>query len=434
MTDPPCVRLLGAPTGVAPRPDARVRRMAIDIRTVRPEELRGYADTISAAFLDRPDIDRMVEQLQEEMEPERTWAAFEGDLVCGSFLSTSSELTVPGGAQLPAAAVEAVTVRPTHRRRGILTGMAAKAHAAMRDAGDAVGLLYASEYPIYGRFGYGAGCRVATWALDASATRFHGEPRGRVELVPPDTTAKDAMKALYEAWRVQRPGEIRREASSWAYAIGERQVAWGERWKGFIALHRDEQDQVDGYARYRTTMRWEQRQSRSEVQVDDLHALTDAAYDALWRFLAEIDLVTTVRAERRSPSERLPWLLTNQRAAMVSDIGDGMWVRLFDVPRALAARSYESAGSMVIEVVDPELTSPVRVVLDAAPDGADCHVTDREPDLTLPVTALGAAYLGGVPLGWAAITTGVDEHRPGAVHELERLLRTATEPWCSTGF
>jgi len=408
--------------------------MDTEIRTIRPDELRAYADTISGAFLDRPDADRMVDQLSAAIEPERTWAAFDGDLVCGSFLSTATELTVPGGTQVPAAAVEAVTVRATHRRRGILTRMAASAHAAMRDAGDAAGLLYASEYPIYGRFGYGAGCRAATWTLDASATAFHGEPRGRVELVPADAAARDAMRVVYEAWRVARPGEIRREPLYWAYAVGERQVAWGERWNGFVAFHRDENDLVDGYVRYRTMMKWEQRQSRSELAVDDLHALTDAAYDALWRFVAGIDLVTTVKAERRSPSERLPWLVTNQRAAMVSDIGDGMWVRLLDVPRALAARTYATSGSIVIEVVDPELTAPIRVALDASPDGADCRVTDREPDLSLPVAALGAAYLGGVPLGWATIGTGVDEHRPGAVRELEDLLRTTDEPWCSTGF
>ena len=408
--------------------------MDIEIRTIRPDEMRAYAETITGAFLDRPDIDQMVEQLEREVVLERTWAAFDGDQACGSFLSWATEVTVPGGARLPAAVVEAVTVRATHRRRGILRRMSASAHAGIREGGEALSVLYASEYPIYGRLGYGAACRAATWTLDASATGFHRAPQGRIELVPADATARDAMHSVYDTWRMGRAGEIRREESYWAYAIGERQVAWGERWNGFVALHRDDDDQVDGYVRYRTHMKWEQRQSRSELLVDDLHALTDAAYDALWRFVAEIDLVTTVKAERRSPSERLPWLLTNQRAAAVSDIGDGMWVRLLDVPRALAARSYATAGSVVIEVVDAELPEPVRVALDATPDGAECRVTDREPDLTLPITALGAAYLGGVPLGHAAIATGVDEHRPGAMRSLETLLRTIDEPWCSTGF
>ena len=43
------------------------------------------------------------------------------DAIRGTFRSWATELTVPGGAALPASAIAAVTVRPTHRRRGILT-------------------------------------------------------------------------------------------------------------------------------------------------------------------------------------------------------------------------------------------------------------------------------------------------------------------------
>ena len=75
--------------------------------------------------------------------------------ICGTFRSWASELTVPGGARLPAAAVSAVCVLPTHRRRGIMRSMVAAEHGAARERGEAFGLLYAAEYPIYGRFGYG---------------------------------------------------------------------------------------------------------------------------------------------------------------------------------------------------------------------------------------------------------------------------------------
>ncbi len=225
-----------------------------------------------------------------------------------------------------------------------------------------------------------------------------------------------------------------RRDEHWDYALGLRTPVWRPRWNGFLALHRDDDGRVDGYVRYSATMNWEHNQPRSELTVDDLHALTGDAYAALWRYLAEVDLVSRVAAVRRSPSERLPWLLTNQRAAIVSDIFDGMWLRLFDVPRALAARHYETSGAIVIEVVDPQTQAPTRVVLDATPDGADCRSTDRDPDLTLPIAALSAAYLGGARLGRVVVGTGVDEHRPGAVAALDALLRTADEPWCSTGF
>jgi predicted acetyltransferase len=408
--------------------------MSIEIRNARAEEYPAFIEALSAAFLERPDIARVTEAVTPWWDPDRTWAAFDGGRVCGTFRSWATKLTVPGGACLPAAAVAAVTVLPTHRRRGILRGMTAAEHAAVRERGEAVGLLYASEYRIYGRFGYGPACRVATWTLDALATSFHGDPVSGVELVVPDTTVRDAVEGVFEAWRARQPGELRRRPFRWNDELGLHEPAWGETWKGLLALHRDAAGIVDGYARYQPEGRFEQRQPRGRIKLNELHALTDEAYRSLWRFLAETDLVSTVTAEGRSPAERLPWLLTNHRAAAVSDVGEGLWVRLFDVARALEARTYEHEADLVLEVVDDELDAPLRLALEASSGGATCRPTDRSPDLTLPVSALGAAYLGGTRLRDVVIGTGADEHRPGALAAADALFRTADEPWCSTFF
>ena len=241
---------------------------------------------------------------------------------------------------------------------------------------------------------------------------------------------------MFEAWRARTPGEIRRRESDWEYDLALRTSAWGDDWKGFLALHHDASGSIDGYARYGAgDDRWVQRQPRNTIKLHEMHALTDEANAALWRFLGEIDWVATIRAERRSPSDRLPWLLTNARAADVTEVGDALWVRLFDIAGALAARTYEGEGSLVLEVIDAEATGGRhRVQLDAGPEGARCLATDRSPELTLDVSALSAAYLGGPRLRDAVIATGADEHRPGALLLAERILRTADEPWCSTFF
>ena len=408
--------------------------MAIEIRTARVEEYPACVEAISAAFLDRPDIALLAEQVALHWERERTWAAFDGDRVCGTFRSWATEMTVPGGARLPSGAVAAVTVLPTYRRQGILTRLAAAEHAAMRERGEVFGLLYASEYRIYGRFGYGPACRVATWTLDTAKTGFHGDPVSGIELVAADQAAADTMKAVFEQWRARQASELRRRDFRWQDMLGLRPNPWGPTWKGYLVVHRNAAGETDGYARYRAEEKSVDWQPANTIVVDELHALTDEAYAALWRYLGEVDLVTTVRAEGRSPAERLPWLLTNARAATLRELGDGMWVRLLDVPRALAARTYEHDGSAVLEIVDPDHASPIRVALDATPDGATCVITDRSPDLTLSVAALGAAYLGGRRLRDAVIATGADEHRSGALVAVDALLRTADEPWCSTFF
>jgi len=408
--------------------------MSFEIRRVREDELPTYLESVSTAFLDRPDVDKLAAEVAPLWRDDRVWAAFEDDRVRGSFRSWATELTVPGGGRLPAAAVSAVTVVPTHRRRGILRSMVATEHDAIREHGDAVGLLYASEYPIYGHFGYGPAIRVGTWTLDTRGTSFHGEVAGCVDVVKPDPEARGAIKTVFDAWRIRHPGEIRRRDYRWEYDLG-RESAWGERWKGFLALHRDASGTVDGYVRYRAEEKWEQRQSRAIVNVDDLQALSEEAYIALWRFLAEIDLVATVKAEGRNPAERLPWLLTNARAAVPSDLGDGLWVRLFDVPRALETRTYERPGCVVLEIIDPEAPGGrTRLELDAGPQGTTCRPTDASPDLTLDIAALGAAYLGGTRLRHAVLARGADEHRSGALAETDQLLRTGDEPFCSTFF
>lgn len=409
--------------------------MTPEIRPVREDELRAYLEAASTGFLERPDIHKLLEIVQRIWDLRRTWAAFDRGRICGTFRSWATEVTVPGLARLPAAAVSGVAVLPTHRRQGVLRAMIAAEHAGIRERGEAIALLYASEYPIYGRFGYGAATEVAKWTLDARSTGFRVDPAGEVELAPADEATRDAVKGVHEAWRRQQPGEIRRRDFVWDEALGLAENGWGPRWTGFVALHRDASGELDGYVRYRADSKWEQRQPRNELTIDELHALTLDAYAALWAFLARIDWVGSITAENRSSTERLRWLLANARAAVVSDVGDGLWVRLMDVPRALEAREYERPCRLVLEVVDAEAAGGrFRVALDASPDGARCRPTDAAPDLTVPVAALGAAYLGGTRLKDAVLNTGIDEHREGALAVADATFRTADQPWCSTFF
>ncbi len=409
--------------------------MALEIRPVREDETASYVEALSTAFLQRPDVEQVAREIWPLWEGSRTWAAVVDGQICGTFRSWPTELTVPGLACLPAAGVSAVTVLPTHRRQGVLRAMVATEHAAIREHGQVFGMLYASEYRIYGRFGYGPACREATWTLDAERTTFHGSPEGSVELVTPGDDARAALRSVFDAWRFRQVGEIRRRDHSWDFELGLRDEFWGAKWSGFLAIHHDAAGEVDGYARYRPEERWEQRQPRNTLLVDELHGLTQEASAALWRFLAEVDWVATVKAPRRSPSDPLPWLLTNGRAAVVSDVGDGMWVRIFDVPRALETRTYDRETRVVLEVVDAEAPAGrLRVDLDAGPAGTSCRPTDRSPDLSLDVAALSAAYLGGTRLRDAVLVHGVDEHRNGALAAVEALLRMPDEPWCSTFF
>src|SRR5919106_1378194 len=121
---------------------------------VRRDELREFATSVWAAFhADMSDAE--ADRWERVLEPERTLALQDrGRIVAGTGIF-SRRLTVPGG-EVPVAGVTLVGVRPTHRRRGLLTTLMRRQLAGIHDGGrEAVAALWASEPVIYGRFGYG---------------------------------------------------------------------------------------------------------------------------------------------------------------------------------------------------------------------------------------------------------------------------------------
>ncbi len=115
---------------------------------------------------------------------------------------------------------------------------------------------------------------------------------------------------------------------------------------------------------------------------------------------------------------------------------DSLWVRLVDLPEALAARTWSAPCDVVVEVADkyaPWNDGIWRIHADA--DGtAAAERTTADADLRLPVEALGSAYLGGGNLVGLARAGLVTEARPGAASELWRALRTDVAPAASMMF
>src|SRR6187397_2658756 len=182
--------------------------MGLEFRNPTLDELRDAVDVVSTAFLDRPDLDRLAAATRTTWDPARTWTALDGARTVGVWRSWPTELTVPGGARLPAAAVGPVTVLPTHRRRGAFTGMTAKAHGGLRELGEVASLLYASEWRIYGRVGYGSATRQVDWTiLTEPAGGVHGQAAGSIELIAPGS-ARPVIEPIFETWRQRQAGEI----------------------------------------------------------------------------------------------------------------------------------------------------------------------------------------------------------------------------------
>src|SRR5690606_25047422 len=100
----------------------------------------------------------------------------------GTAASFDFELTVPGGV-VPMAGLTMVSVRTSHRRRGILRAIIEAHLDDVRDRGEPLSGLWASEAAIYQRFGYGVAAESYALRCDANAARVVPPPHlDRVEL------------------------------------------------------------------------------------------------------------------------------------------------------------------------------------------------------------------------------------------------------------
>ncbi len=408
--------------------------MTTQVRTIDSSELTDWIVCKDLGFLkSREHPEEVTDYYRTEVDLERTWGAFDGDRVVGTLRTFPTSLCVPGAARIGVSALTNVTVSPTHTRLGLLTQMITGELTASLQRSEALSILIASEFPIYGRFGYGPAVDSATYTIEADAARFPGPGEGTIELVDFETFRKEAP-GVYEAYHALQPGSIGRNDHWWDRRLGMVRVPGDEPAKGYCALYRDGSGVADGYLRYSAEPHWDAMTPRGSLQVHDLVALTPAAYRALWKFCCEVDLVTTVRASDRCVEEPLIWMLGDARVLRQTMRFDFIWVRLLDVAAALGARSYLVEGRLVIEITDPLDLSSGRYLLDGGPDGALCSRTTEPADLALAVDALGSIYLGGPSLRSIAAGRKVDELTEGALDTADKMFRSTTVPWCSTWF
>jgi predicted acetyltransferase len=107
---------------------------------------------------------------------------------------------------------------------------------------------------------------------------------------------------------------------------------------------------------------------------------------------------------------------------------------VLDVPAALAARSYASQGSLVLEVhASCEPASGGRFRLEVGPDGATCETTSATAEIALDASDLGAAYLGGRSLR-ALARAGRVQGSAEALAQADRMFAWDPAAWCPEVF
>lgn len=392
----------------------------LDLRLVSNADADGFGQwnqAVARGFLDGERTSAQLEASFERLAQRRLVGVYDdgapdADRPVATFASWVAELSIPGGLGIPSVAISAVTVAPTHRRRGILRSMMEGELRRAAELGVPVAVLTVSESTIYERFGFAAAAMSGYLEVDAPRAHWTGpHPAGRVDFISRERF-RELAPQLYDRVRLATPGEIEMPDGHWDRFAGTRPDAeHPERLRA--VRYADESGADRGVALYDYRVNHDDF-ARATVTVQRLIAETPDAYAALWRFLLELDLVGEVKAGEVSVQEPVLWMIADRRAAKLW-VGDHQWVRILDVPAALAARRYAASGTLALDVSDPQGFAQGRWILRVDDDGVASvepwegeAPPDRATVVRLGVAELSAAYLGSVSIATLVAASRVE--------------------------
>lgn len=386
-------------------------------------EQLAFARAVSRHFHeDEPDDD--LRQWAPAIDLERALVIRDGDHIVANLGAHPVDISVPGGQLLSCAAITAVGVAQTHRRRGLLRRLMSRSLDDAVERGDPVAALYASESVIYPRFGFGVSATNLAYRIDTRALSF----RDRVDdrLVEPATPeqAEASFPAIYHQVRASRPGGVGRAPASWRLRTVVDLPSWRNGATGRRLVHVPDR----GYATYRIKDDWDGNLPSGAVRVGELVASDAEAEQALWQHVTSIDLTTTVHADPRPADDALPWQV-DDRLRLRAAISSPLYTRLLDIPRCLAARTSTTGSGVTLHVHDDTRDQTGTYRWDADATGAACTRTDADAEVSLDVQALAALWLGGTSASALRRARRLVEHESGAVGRLDALARTDAAPW-----
>lgn len=385
-----------------------------------PEQLRDWAEHMVA---DRRTLTAVVdasspEGLDGAAVPVATYASFPGSLQVGR------------GREIAAHLVSQVTVRPTHRRRGILRAMITEDLRIAHEEGAVVALLTASEASIYRRFGFGRSAFTRSIRVD-TGPRFalQAEPAGRVEVVS-TSWLQPRVEEVFALFQEATPGSLTRQSRYAANAVGTEPGKTEPDLAVRSAVHLASDGTLDGYVTYRAVGPEDDDRT---LEVVDLVAADADAYLGLWGFLGAVDLASTVTWGMAPIDDPLTWALRDSRVVQVTDVADLIWTRVLDVPAAFGARPWTSDDSLVIGVRDALglVDGSYRITVTSGTGRVER--TDDAADLELDVADLGSLLLGSVRPSVLA-RAGAVAIAPGGLERADRFFAPIATPYCISFF
>jgi predicted acetyltransferase len=402
--------------------------MAFRVRPVRDlDEYRAAVGAIGHYF-GWVMTEEEAERFSLRLPRERMHAVFDDGRIVAGAGAYGLELTLPAG-PAQCAGVTVVGVLPSHRRRGLLRRMMDLQLRDVRERGEPIAALWASEETIYGRFGYG----LASLSLNFGIRRRYVgirpdlHPEGSMRLIEKDEALR-VLPRLYDRIRKRSPGFLSRSREWWEdRTLGDRPE--NRRGAGPLVRALYERDgRPAGWALYRISQSGATYEEwKKTVKVSEVQGIDDAARREVWRFLLGIDWTDELTIEGLAVDDSL--VLTVDRPNELRPRGfDGLWVRPVEVGAALAARGVSGDGRATIEVTaDPHFPDNVGTW---TVEGDRVRRASRRPDVRLDVQGLGMTMVGGFTFAQLARAGRAEEAARGGLARADALFRAERAPWC----
>jgi len=373
----------------------------MELRAITDDEVGAFRACLLTTFGEDhgegdPDGDRRFRAL---IAPGQAWAAFDRGIVVGTAGTLELELGMPGGGTLAMAGLTMVSVRPTHRRRGILRQLMQLHLDDARARGRAIGGLWASEATIYGRFGYAP----AVWdhAIEVTGARELAVAGAGddVEWLD-DARAREVLPAVYARATAQRPGVLRRSPVWWRERRFQEQgfVRRGASQRRHVLAVRS--GAAVGYLAFR--QRVGPGSLGGKLEIIELVGIDPRAIASLWKFALAVDLFPTVVWADAPSDDPLIHLVSNPRAVSRKR-ADSLWLRIEDTSAVLAACGFDGCALTV-----GDRTYGKGPAVEVAPQ-------------VLPALVMGGAR--ATELAQAGLVRG-------DVMAAERAFATPIAPWC----
>ncbi len=423
--------------------------MDLDYRAITRDDIPAWTEAMSLGFgrLDHPSTGLFAEAIFDD---QRCLATFDGNRVVGTYVSFSVGLSMPGGTELEVNAVSGVTVSPSYRERGILRNAMLDDFRKAVARGEAMSILFASEYSIYERFGFGPATEFVSFSIDTNGLVMRpfpgGDPLGRVTM-PSPADSLEVCKRVYDLAHRQNHGSVGRHDLAWrrSFALMDHRPEY--EWKGFIAVSYNEAGEADGYVRFTLSTDWSSERPDATIAVDELVTTTEAAHYRIWKFLTTYGWVRKIVVHETRVDDAIRLLVADQRRVQQTKRCDHLWVRVLDVKKVLESRSYCEVGEVTFTIRDDlgfidgtyRLTvttvGPVceRVDVQLVDEG-DVVDAVHQADVELNASEFSSLVLGAGSPTALAKAGRLFANRPDGPDRMERLFRTTQQPWNPTRF